>query len=155
MLAEAYRNTHAVVHLEMDSIRARILPDAAHTREDRAVAYRAMHFTAERLLELGHDVIVNAGYGHAEDRDEVIALTRRTGAELYQVEFTVPLETALERNRKRRQQHPGLDLTDERVTDLVENFPYTHAGLTIDSTWPIEDCLARLEHYINSKRPSG
>jgi predicted kinase len=31
-----------VLHLSMDATRQRLLPDAAHTRADREVAYRAM-----------------------------------------------------------------------------------------------------------------
>ena len=55
-------------HLEMDAIRLRLLPGASHTREDRRIAYRAMHLMAETLALRGESVIVNAGYSHAADR---------------------------------------------------------------------------------------
>ncbi len=146
-----------IVHLEMDAFRLRLLPEAAHTREDRQVAYRGMHYAAQLLLERGHSVIVNAGYGHPEDRAEAAAVAARTGARLLLAEFTLPLEVALERAGARRGVHPGHDLTDERVTELVLSFPYTGAGVTIDSTQPVSECLERLEDYLfaGSNRPSG
>ena len=39
------------------------MPDAAHTRADRAVAYRAMHLAAELLAGAGVSVILDAPAG--------------------------------------------------------------------------------------------
>ena len=60
MLGEILSRTRAMTHLEMDAIRPRLRPEAAHTREDRAIAYRAMHLTAEVLAARGESVIANA-----------------------------------------------------------------------------------------------
>ena len=141
-----YRN---LVHLEMDRIRAHVLPDAPHTRDDRVIAYRAMHLMAETLLELGHGVIVNAGYSHPEDQGVIREITKRTQARLFWIECVVPAEVALQRCRGRFGKHPGLDLSDDRVIELVTRFPYTGAGLLIDSTEPLDSCLACVEAYLD------
>jgi len=55
----------------MDATRQRLLPGASHTRADRAVAYRAMLFAAELLLGVGAGAVLDAPYGHAEDRADL------------------------------------------------------------------------------------
>ena len=135
-------------HLEMDDARAAILPHAAHTRADRAIAYRAILWTAKHLLRYTDIVICDGGFGQPEDRDACRALARESGAALYLVEFTAPLEILLERNRIRRAHHPGLDLTDERVTEIVESYPWSRAGLVVESSRPLAECIAAVGKYI-------
>jgi uncharacterized protein len=153
LIGELVASTRGVTHLEMDAIRVRLLPDAAHTREDRMVAYRAMHLAAELLASRGESVIVNASYRHACDRREIEAIALRTRTPLYLVEFTVTPEVAVARSRARRSAHPGSDLTDERVTDLVVHFPFFRGGLIVDSEEPAEAILARVLHHLSS--PQG
>jgi predicted kinase len=138
-----------MVHLEMDLIRAAVLPDSLHTREDREVAYKIMHLMAETLLGLGHDVIVNAGYSHPEDQGAVQEIAKRTQSRLFWIECVVPAEVAVQRCRGRFGKHPGLDLIDDRVIDLVTHFPYSGAGLLVDSTEPVDSCLERVEGYLD------
>ncbi len=61
----------------MDATRQRILPGAPHTREDRKAAYRAMHFAAELLLDAGAGVVLDAPYGHREDREDLARIAGR------------------------------------------------------------------------------
>ena len=75
-------------------------------------------------------------------------MARESGAALYLVEFTAPLEILLERNRIRRAHHPGLDLTDERVTEIVESYPWSRAGLVVESSRPLAECIAAVGKYI-------
>mgnify|MGYP000324319375 CR=1 FL=1 len=129
---------HAFTHLEMDAIRLRLLPGSSSTRPNRLVAYRAMHWAAELLAARGAAVIADASYGRAEDRAAARRAALEAGARFALVEFTVPLETALERCRARRETHPGDDLTPERVRELVTGFAYTREGLLVDGTEPPE-----------------
>ncbi len=138
---------HSLEHFEMDWFRVRLLPDSLHTRADRAVAYRAMHVCAELLLKRGETVIVNAGYSHDPERAEARSIAAALGAARYWVEFTVPAEVAVARNEARRSSHPGLDLTPEHVRELVDSFPYTRQGLTIDSLLSEAGCAAAIERY--------
>jgi predicted kinase len=139
-----------VTHLEMDAIRVRLMPGAAHTRADREVAYRAMHLAAELLVRRGDSVIVNAGYSHACDRRAIEEVALRTRAPLLLVEFTVTPATAVARSRARRATHPGADLTDERVVDLVVHFPYFRGGLVVDGEQRPEANLPRVLDYLSS-----
>ena len=135
-------------HLEMDAARAALLPGAAHTRADRAIAYRAVFWTAAHLLRYTDIVICDGGFGQEEDRDACRTLARESGAALYWVEFTAPLDILLARNRARYGHHPGLDLSDERVAEIVESYPWTGAGLVVDSSRPLAECIAAVSQYI-------
>jgi predicted kinase len=123
-------------HLSMDATRQRILPGAAHTRADREVAYRAMHFAAELLLAAGAGAILDAPYGHREDREEI---ARIGGAQLKRIECRVTSETAVRRFR---------DLTEELVAQMVREYVYIGDGLTLDTeALSKEECLARIDGY--------
>jgi predicted kinase len=140
----------------MDAVRLRVLPGSSSTRENRQVAYRAMHLAAEMLLERGVTVIADASYGHAEDRAGASRAAGAAGAALKLIEVTLPLDMALERSRARRGRHPGDDLTDERVANLVSDFPFTGEGLTLDGTLPLVERVRAVERYLrtSSNRPS-
>lgn len=146
--------THTgAAHLEMDEFRVRLLPEAPHTRETRIVAYRAMLYAGQLLAARGHDVILNASYAHDSDRVQVEQAAVAGAWPLFLVEFRVPAGIAIERCRARRAVHPGADLTDERVLELVTRFPYTHAGIVVDGTAPPETILARIQAYLAARRP--
>jgi predicted kinase len=137
-------------HVEMDAARAAILPNAAHTREDRAIAYRAVLWTAAQLLRYTDIAICDGGYGRQADRDACVTLARESGSEFYLVEFTAPLDILLRRNRERRAHHPGLDLDDARVTGIVETYPWSGTGLLVDSTRPVADCVSAVREYLHA-----
>lgn len=139
--------------LQMDATRARLMPDSTHTRADRRVAYRAMHFAAELLLERGATVILDAQYGHPEDREEVEQICARTGSGLYLIECRVDPELAARRFRDRPASHPGLDLTQELVIEMARAFPYSGRGLMIDTgEISIGECERRIREYLDSGR---
>ncbi len=139
-------------HLEMDAARVALLPGAAHTRADREVAYRALLWTAELLLRYTDIVIVDGGYGNADDREGCRMLAQAVGAKLDVVEFRAPVAVLLERNRARIGHHPGLDLNDERVREIVDNYPAPSAGLVIDAMETLEECSARVRDFLGTPR---
>lgn len=137
-------------HLEMDDARAHLLPGSAHTREDRAVAYRALYWTAAHLLRYTDIVILNGGFGHRVDRDACQLLARQSGANLYLAEFAAPLPVLLERNRARRAHHPGLDLTDARVTEIFRTYPWSGSGIRIDGAAPVAASVEQVRSYLDT-----
>jgi predicted kinase len=139
-------------HLEMDDARVTLLPDAAHTRADRAIAYRAVLWAAGHLLRYTDVVICNGGFGHQVDRDACVELARETDAALCVAEFEAPLAVLLERNLARRDAHPGLDLTDARVAEIVESYRWWGAGIRVDSTMPLPECVEQVRAYIEAAR---
>jgi predicted kinase len=140
-------------HIDMDSTRARLIPESAHTRSDRRIAYRAMHFAAEILLHQGGGIILDAPYGHLEDRSDLAEVARKTGSLPYLVQCKVSLATALDRFGSRPREN-RLDLTAERVARLVLSFPYYPGGLVVDTDRePLDHCLQRIEGYVGCGTP--
>ncbi len=130
-------------HVAMDATRARLLPDAAHTRADRAVAYRAMLFAAELLHNARAGVILDAPYGHAEDRDAVRQLHPLW------IECRVSPEVAVRRFRQRGPDPIRLDLTEDLVRAMVSAYQYTGAGLTLDTgTLSVDECVRAALLYV-------
>jgi predicted kinase len=136
-------------HLQMDATRARLMPDSPHTRPDRRVAYRAMLFAAELLLGCGQTVILDAPYGHAEDRHDIRCLVRTARPAFYVIECTVAPAIAAHRFDQRPPDHPGLDLTRERVLEMARTYPTWGLGLRIDTgeRSPAE-CSRAIEEYV-------
>jgi len=134
----------------MDATRQRLLPDAAHTRADRRVAYRGMHFAAELLLAAGAAAVLDAPYNHAVDREE---LARIGGGEIRWIECHVSPALAAARLRARGIPDPTRpDLTEARVRRLARSYPYTGRGLTLDTgaLTPAE-CLQRIARYLRER----
>lgn len=146
-LAAEVARLRGLPHLSMDSTRQRLLPDAAHTRADRQVAYRGMHFAAELLLAAGAGAVLDAPYDQPEDRAE---LARIAGTECKLIECHVAPDIAAARLRERGLHDPARpDLTEERVRRLARDYPYSSAGLALDTAaLAPEACLARIADYL-------
>ena len=146
-LAAEIARRHGLPHLSMDGTRQRLMPDASHTRADREVAYRAMLFAAELLLNAGAGVVLDAPYGHAEDRGQ---LARVAGGKWKLIECRVSEEIAVERLRARGIPDPSRpDLTEERVVRLNREYRYTCEGLLLDTgNLSLEECLLQIERYL-------
>jgi len=152
-LGQMLSERRGYLHLEMDAVRVRVLPESAHTRQDRQVAYRAMHLAAEAAARAGACVIVNACYSHASDRRDIEQAAQRAGVPLYLVEFRVSAPVAVARWQSRRQAHPGADLTEARVRELVNRFPYFGGGQTVDGEQPAEEVFKAIEDYLDHGVP--
>lgn len=152
-LAAEVARGRGLPHLSMDATRQRLLPHAGHTRDDRAVAYRAMHFAAELLLAAGAGAVLDAPYGHAEDRAEL----EQVGAgRIKLIECQVSPETAMARLRARGIPDPARpDLTEERVARLNREHVYSGKGMLLDTDrLSMDDCLARIEQYLGPAQES-
>lgn len=136
-------------HLSMDATRQRLLPGASHSRADRQVAYRGMHFAAELLLAAGAGAVLDAPYDHPEDRAE-LARIARTPYRL--IECHVTPEVAAARLRERGLDDPARpDLTEERVSRMARDYPYRGAGLSLDTAaLTSETCLERIAEFLGS-----
>lgn len=133
----------------MDATRQRILPGTAHTRADRKAAYRAMHFAAELLLCAGSGAVLDAPYGHAEDRGELAGVAAAGRSPWRLIECRVSPENAVRRLRERGYDPMRPDLTEARVESLARKHPYTGEGLVLDTdALPLEECHARIRAYL-------
>jgi len=147
-LAAEVARRRGLPHLSMDATRQRLMPNARHTRADREIAYRAMHWATELLLAAGAGAVLDAPYGHPEDRAE---LARVCAGNYKLIECRVAPETAVARARARGMPDASRpDLTAERVARLNREYPYTGAGLLLDTgELSIEECLARIDGYLS------
>jgi predicted kinase len=129
-LAAELARRRGIPHLSMDATRQRILPGASHTREDRQAAYRAMHFAAELLIGVGASVILDAPYGHEEDRAELARIA--AGTEFRYIECRVSPETAARWFRARGPDSERPDLTEEAVRQAAAEYRYLGTGLDVE-----------------------
>jgi len=100
-----------VKRLELDEIRESITPAPRYSDAEREVAYRALGYLAELLVETGTPVIVDATAHRRRWRDRV----RRAVPRFAEVQLTCPLELCRERERTRPRGHTPADI-------------YAHAG---------------------------
>jgi len=147
-LAAEVARRRGLPHLSMDATRQRLMPHASHTRADREIAYRAMHWAAELLLAARAGAVLDAPYGHAEDRAE---LARVCAGQCKLIECRVTEEIAMARAGARGIPDPSRpDLTAERVASLNREHPYTGTGLLLDTgELSIEECLTRIDGYLS------
>src|ERR1051325_847079 len=80
------------IHLEVDAIRQRILPDSDQNIEDRDTAYRAMHLMAELLLRQGATVVVDATYTREIHRKEIAAIRKTVETHAALIQCKAPLD---------------------------------------------------------------
>jgi len=150
-LADELSRRLNIASLSMDGVRRRILPGAAHTRADREVAYRAMHLAAECVLRSGGCIILDAPYGHAEDRRDLFSVAEVSRARLLLVELKVSPEMAAERLRNRGPDPERPDLTETIVAQSAREYPYSGSGLLLDTEVSSPDkALQRVIEWIRT-----
>jgi predicted kinase len=154
-LATAYGSEAGVPVLEMELIRLEVLPDSRQSMEDRNVAYRCMHYTAERLLKCGvQELVLVATYTRREIRRELVNLAARCGAQLYVFQLRVAAECATERFAARAPGHAAAGLNQRTVWDQAVRYPYCHDSPILDTTSvPPAATLATVVKYLNRKAP--
>jgi uncharacterized protein len=131
------------IHLQVDGIRQRILPNSDQNIEDRNTAYRAMHLITEHLLREGATVVVDATYNRELHRQELAAIRKTLETPAALIQCKAPLDVVLARFRSRPPGHAALDLTEDLVRELWTNFAYSNDGITIDTAQPCEVDLDR------------
>ncbi|MGA9625544.1 MAG: AAA family ATPase, partial [Bryobacteraceae bacterium] len=105
------------------------------------------------LLAAGASAILDAPYGHQEDREELARIA--AGADVRLIECLVSPETAVRRFRQRGPDPVRLDLTEELVGRMVREYSYAGdwAGrarpLRVDTeALSLPECLERIESFL-------
>jgi predicted kinase len=141
-LAAELARRRNIPHLSMDATRRRILPGARHTRADRQAAYRAMHFAAELLIAAGASVILDAPYGHEEDRAELARIAAAT--DFRYIECKVAPDTAARWFRARGPDPECPDLTEESVGQSAAEYRYVGTPIEMETlTLDVEQLVAQ------------
>ncbi len=74
-----------------------------YSRDQSEKTYQAMRQEAERLLKLGHPVILDGSYKKQEERRVLLELARNLGADIHFVECRAPVTLIRQRLEARRQ----------------------------------------------------
>jgi predicted kinase len=137
--------------LQVDRILSALIPNSARGKSDRDLAYRTMHLLAKELLDCGHAVSLDATYSTRLHRAAIETLFTNLSAPIYLIECHVSPVAAVARF-KGRQDHPAIDLNEERVRDLARRYPFSNLGLTITEDMAPAAALKCIEHYMRNAR---
>jgi len=152
-VAKAFAIKKHWTYMEVDSILSLLIPSSNRCLEHRKLGYRATHRLVGVLLEFGRNVIVDCTYSRIFYRQDLVSVVNRAKGSLYLAEFYVDRENALSRFESRRG-HPAIDLTEDRVSDLVAAYPYSNTGLSIDlSVINVEEAIDNISHFISASNP--
>ncbi|HYR87340.1 MAG TPA: ATP-binding protein [Terriglobia bacterium] len=150
-IADALERNDGLIHLEVDRVRERVLPDSDQRQEHRDIAYRSMHSTAEYLIRAGQGVIVNATYNRQLHRKELAAIQ----GQAFLVQCKAPLDLVISRFRSRPPGHPAVDLTEEKVLELWTNYAYSSDGLMVDTSQSPEVSVAEVRAWLDRAEPAA
>lgn len=137
------------IHLEVDAIRQRVIPDSDQRLEHRDIAYRTMHLLAEHLLRAGKTVVLNATYNRQVHRNELTSTLKSIQCPAALVQCKAPLQIVMARFTSRAAGHAALDLTEELVRELWSNFAYSSDGIVVDTSRAPELSFADVLAHVN------
>ncbi len=101
-IAEAVRKrTPDAEILRMDELRRVITPEPTYSDSERECVYRAIVYTAKKLYEIGHNVIIDATGNRKRWRE----LARRLIPEFSEVYLKCPVEICIRREEQRIETH--------------------------------------------------
>lgn len=119
----------------MDEVRLKELPLSIHSKQDRVLAYGIMHREASDAFASGaRTVVLDATYGPIGHRKDAAKIASDWNADLFVVECRVDPDEAVFRYRGRTGDHAGVDMNEARVRRLAMNYPYSGAGLILDTS---------------------
>ncbi len=90
-----------VVVLNMDELRSIVTPDPSYSDTEREYVYRSIVYTAKKLYEAGHNVVIDATGNRRRWRE----LARSVIPEFFEVYLECPIETCIKREGQRMETH--------------------------------------------------
>lgn len=140
-------------HIEVDSVLSLLMPSSNRCLEHRKLGYHAAHKLVTVLLGFGQNVVIDCTYSRVFYRQNLVSALSQVESSLYLAEFHVDGDSALSRFEN-RQDHPAIDLTGDRVADLVAAYPYSDTGLSIDlSVIDVEEAAENISLGIPAANP--
>ena len=149
-LARALAGRINAVWLRVDVLEASML-EAGLSRsfETGLAAYLGVRDQAREHLRLGRWVIIDAVNGVKEARNMWSDLCSELSVDKRVIELTCP-DSAEHRRRVEDRQPPTPPLPKPTWDEVRsrEYIPWTEPVLTVDTTHPLEECLAQTLHYL-------
>ena len=94
-------NMQDTVILQSDELRRIVTPEPKYSEDEREYIYRSLVYTAKKIYELGHNVIIDATANRRVWRN----LARKVIPEFAEVYLKCPLELCVDRERMRVDTH--------------------------------------------------
>jgi len=126
--------------LQADRVLSLLLPGSDRNEADRLLGYRATLMIASEIIVCSRSVVVDATFTTPACRELLRSCVYELRAETHVIQIRVTPETAV-RRFKMRSGHPATDLSEARVRDLAENYPFSPAGVMLDGVLPVEVAL--------------
>ena len=99
-IADAVKACHpGFTVLRMDELRSIVTPEPSYSDSERELAYRSLVYLAKKIMELGHNVIIDATGNKRRWRD----LARRLIPEYAEIYLRCPVEECMEREGRREE----------------------------------------------------
>lgn len=133
--------------LQVDRILSVLMPQSDWSEADRLVGYRAMLLTAGELVRCSRSVVLDATFTTAVCRDLLRSSRGEFRSETHIFQVRVSPDVAIRRFRARKG-HAAIDLTESRVRELAENYPYSAQSPVLNGEAPVEEILQWVVRYI-------
>jgi len=133
--------------IQGDRVLSLLMPQSDRNENDRLVGYRAMLLTASEIIQCSRSVVLDATFTTPACRDLLRSCVREFRSETHVIQIRIAPDAAVHRFRMRTG-HPAVDLTEARVRELAENYPYSSAGIVLDGETPVADLVQQAARFI-------
>jgi chloramphenicol 3-O-phosphotransferase len=125
--------TDSLVQIEIDAVFNLLFPRSNRNPNDRMLAYKASAFLARMVFDTERTPVIECTYAWRHQRTSLVeAFADARSAPLWIVEVYVSPENALRRFQQSAG-HQATDLTESKVRERAETFPYSDNTLFLDS----------------------
>jgi chloramphenicol 3-O-phosphotransferase len=125
--------TGSLIHIEIDEVFNLLLPNSDRNPNDRMLAYKAGSLLARLVFEAERMPVIECTYAWQHQRASLVeAFADARAAPLWIVEVYVSPENALRRFQQSAT-HKATDLTEWKVRERAETFPYSDDALRLES----------------------
>ena len=149
----------SLVVLESDALREILFPEPTHSGSENARLFPAFHRLLERLLRIGHQVVVDATNLRRRNRRMLYDIAGRVGAPLLIIETTAPEDVIRQRLSQRQADIAAARRTDDISTagnDVYDRMipsaqPIRRDHITVDTSQNIAPAIHQIAAEL---RPS-
>lgn len=137
-----------------DEVRQDLFDEPEYTEQETRTTYEALLERARSDLEAGQDVVVDATFNQAGERDRAAAVAERAGAAVEFVRVVCPPEIVRERIRARTGDASEANL--EVYREHRETFePLEREHVTIDNSGTLEESREQVDRRVLADRTPG
>jgi predicted kinase len=126
------------VHLQTDGIRS-MIPEPTYSAEESEFVYQACIASAMVALDSGYLTILDGTFGSRRRRESTLSALEGHFESMTMVHVICDLETALQRNARRRKPVP-----EDKLKGILADFDIPAEAMTLDTSMISAEEAARL-----------